>query len=234
MNDAPKPQQPRSIRSFVLRQGRITAGQQTAIEQLWPLYGIDPLQDFNPGASFGRTAPLILEIGFGNGESLAHMALAAPDQDFLGIEVHRPGVGHLLLKVQEYGLTNVRVCCADAVEFIGNRMPPQCLDRVHVFFPDPWRKQRHHKRRLINSEFVALVLDKLKPGGVLHCATDWENYAEHMLKVLEASSSLRNQAGQGQYAERPAFRPLTKFEHRGQRLGHGVWDLLFEKMKAIS
>ena len=230
MNDAPTPQHPRPIRSFVLRQGRITAGQQAAIEQLWPLYGIDPLQDFNPGASFGRTAPLTLEIGFGNGESLAHMALAAPDQDFLGIEVHRPGVGHLLLKVQEFGLTNVRVCCGDAVEFIRNHLTSQCLDRVQVFFPDPWHKKRHHKRRLINLEFVDLVLDKLKPGGVLHCATDWENYAEHMLEVLEASASLRNQAGQNQYAERPPSRSLTKFEQRGQRLGHGVWDLLFEKV----
>jgi tRNA (guanine-N7-)-methyltransferase len=221
--------QARPIRSFVLRQGRMTLGQNAALEKLWPLFGLDSAQDFNATDTFGRDAPLILEIGFGNGESLAQMALQAPEEDFLGVEVHRPGVGHLLLKVAELGLRNVRVYCADAVDVLQHRIPSNSLHRVHVFFPDPWQKKRHHKRRLVNAGFVALVADRLKPGGVLHCATDWEDYALHMLAVLEASARLRNQAGKGCIGERTAGRPLTKFEARGQRLGHGVWDLLFEK-----
>ena len=228
--NSPEQQQKRPIRSFVLRQGRITVGQHAALEQLWPIFGVDAAQDFNVVETFGRDAPLVLEIGFGNGESLAQMAMAAPEKDFLGIEVHRPGVGHLLLKVQELGLKNIRVFCADAVEVIGNRIPPNSLDRVQIFFPDPWHKKKHHKRRLVNAEFVALVEERLKPGGILHCATDWGDYAGQMLKVLEGTVNLRNQAGQGCYGERPASRPLTKFEARGQRLGHGVWDLLFEKL----
>jgi tRNA (guanine-N7-)-methyltransferase len=221
--------QPRPIRSFVLRQGRMTLGQNAALEKLWPLFGLDSAQDFNAKETFGRDAPLILEIGFGNGESLAQMALQAPQEDYLGVEVHRPGVGHLLLKVAELGLRNVRVYCADAVDVLQRCILPNSLNRVQVFFPDPWYKKRHHKRRLVSAGFAALVADRLKPGGVLHCATDWEDYALHMLTVLEASAQLRNQAGMGCRSERPACRPLTKFEARGQRLGHGVWDLLFEK-----
>jgi len=219
----------RPIRSFVRRQGRITLGQNAALETLWPVFGLEPGLAFNPSEAFGRVAPLILEIGFGNGESLAQMAAAAPEKDFLGIEVHRPGVGHLLLRVEELGLSNVRVYCADAVEILRNRIAENSLDSVQVFFPDPWHKKRHHKRRLINTEFVALLADRLKPEGILHCATDWEHYAAQMLEVLEECPSLRNRAGQGNYDERPAHRPLTKFELRGQRLGHGVWDLLFVK-----
>ena len=220
----------RPIRSFVRRQGRITLAQNAALENLWPVFGLDPGLAFNAEEAFGRDAPLILEIGFGNGDSLAEMAAADPQKDFLGIEVHRPGVGHLLLRAQELGLGNVRVYCADAVEILRNRIGADSLDGVQVFFPDPWHKKRHHKRRLVNAGFVALLADRLKPGGVLHCATDWEPYAEQMLEVLEAGRSLRNRAGKGNFSQRPACRPLTKFEMRGQRLGHGVWDLLFEKV----
>jgi len=224
-----EPTKPRPIRSFVLRQGRITLGQNAAFERLWPIFGLDLSTEFNAMEAFGRAAPLIVEIGFGNGESLAQMALQAPEKNFIGIEVHRPGVGHLLLKIQEFKLDNVRVYCTDAMEVIRNRIPPNSLDALQVFFPDPWHKKRHHKRRLVNAEFVSLAAERLKLGGVLHCATDWEDYAGQMLKVLEASSWLANIAGEGRYAERPALRPATKFEQRGQRLGHGVWDLLFEK-----
>lgn len=224
------PENPRPIRSFVRRQGRITLAQNTALENLWPVFGLDTSQPFNPQEAFGRNAPLVLEIGFGNGESLAEMAAAAPEKDFLGIEVHRPGVGHLLLRVQELALGNVRVYCADAVDILRNRIGQGSLDGAQVFFPDPWHKKRHHKRRLINDEFVALLADRLKPGGVLHCATDWEHYAAQMLEVLEACPCLRNLAGKGHYSERPPSRPLTKFELRGQRLGHGVWDLVFERI----
>jgi len=218
------------IRSFVRRQGRITLGQNTALETLWPVFGLDPGLPFNPREAFGRDAPLVLEIGFGNGDSLAQMALAAPERDFLGIEVHRPGVGHLLLKAQALGLHNVRVYCADAVEIVRERIAENSLDGAQVFFPDPWHKKRHHKRRLINADFAALLAARLKPEGVLHCATDWEPYAEQMLAVLEGCPDLLNQAGPGNFSDRPAHRPLTKFETRGQRLGHRVQDLLFEKI----
>jgi len=220
----------RPIRSFVRRQGRITLAQNAALETLWPVFGLDPGLPFDPRAVFGREAPLILEIGFGNGDSLAQMAAAAPEKDFLGVEVHRPGVGHLLLRVQELGLRNVRVYCADAVEILRGRIADNGLDGEQVFFPDPWHKKRHHKRRLINAGFAALLAAKLKPQGVLHCATDWEPYAEQMLEVLENCAGLRNQAGAGRFSERPAHRPLTKFEKRGEGLGHRVRDLLFEKV----
>lgn len=227
---APENPQHKPIRSFVRRQGRITLAQHAALERLWPVFGLDLAQPFKPAEAFGREAPLVLEIGFGNGDSLAQMAAATPDKSFVGVEVHHPGVGHLLLKIEEFGLRNVRVACADAVEFVGGQLADRSLSGVQVFFPDPWHKKRHHKRRLINAEFTALLVAKLKPGGVLHCATDWQDYAEQMLAVLEASPGLRNLAGAGRYSERPEQRPLTKFEARGQRLGHGVWDLLFEKI----
>ncbi len=229
MNSAELPRQ-RNIRSYVLRQGRITLAQNAALENLWPVFGLSPEQPFHAREVFRRNAPLILEIGFGNGKSLAQMAADAPEKNFLGIEVHRPGVGHLLLKIQKLGLNNVRVYCADAVEIMRNRIPENSLDGVQVFFPDPWHKKRHHKRRLINAEFVNLVASRLKPGGIMHCATDWEHYARQMLEVLESCPELRNRAGQGHFSERPEHRPLTKFESRGQRLGHGVWDLLFERI----
>lgn len=220
----------RPIRSFVRREGRLTKGQQRALEALWPRYGID-----NDGtvldlpALFGRDNPKVLEIGFGNGTSLAQMAAAFADNDYLGIEVHRPGVGALLLLMEEQGLSNIRVICADAVEVIRQRLPDAALDRVQLFFPDPWHKTRHHKRRIVQPDFVALIARKLKPGGVFHLATDWEDYARQMLAVMTAAPEFYNQAGEGRYAPRPETRPLTKFEQRGQRLGHGVWDLLFER-----
>lgn len=219
----------RRIRSFVRRQGRITQAQGTALEHLWPLYGLEPEQAFDPAGAFSRAAPLILEIGFGNGESLAQMAAAAPEKNFLGIEVHRPGIGHLLIAVHELGLTNVRVYCADAVEILQNRIPDRSLAGIQVFFPDPWHKKRHHKRRLINPAFVSLAASKLMTGGIFHCATDWEDYALQMMQVLEACGEFANLAGKNRYCETSAPRPPTKFEARGRRLGHGVWDLQFER-----
>ena len=227
MNDSPEP---RRIRSFVRREGRLTPGQQRALEVLWPRFGIEAeagLLDLD--AVFGRHAPRVLEIGFGNGESLLQMALAAPEQDFLGIEVHRPGVGRLLHRIEEEQITNIRVMCTDAVEVLERQLPPDSLDRVLLFFPDPWHKKRHHKRRILQPAFAERVRSRLKPGGLFHMATDWENYAEHMLAVMSAVPGYRNTADDGAYVPRPDYRPLTKFEQRGQRLGHGVWDLIFER-----
>ncbi|MBS1211645.1 MAG: trmB [Proteobacteria bacterium] len=219
----------RPIRSYVLRQGRITQAQQDALDKLWPQFGVDETRNFDAGTLFPRPAPLIVEIGFGNGESLVQMAAAMPEKNFLGIEVHRPGVGHLLLRVQDLGLTNVRVCCADAVEVLSTRIADGELAGIQIFFPDPWHKKRHHKRRLINNAFVELAGRKLAPGGTFHAATDWEHYATHVLEALESCGSLQNAAGPGHFSERPSYRPQTKFEARGQRLGHGVWDLIFVK-----
>lgn len=220
---------PRRIRSFVLRQGRITQAQEYALNILWPRFGLDSEQPFEQLHAFNREAPLILEIGFGNGESLGEMAAASPERNFIGVEVHKPGVGHLLLKIEEKGLKNIRIYCADAVEVLSKAMPDACLDGLQIFFPDPWHKKRHHKRRLISNDFARLAASKLKPGGILHCATDWEPYAEHMLEVLEGCPSFSNLAGKRLYSPRPDYRPRTKFESRGQRLGHGVWDLLFAR-----
>lgn len=220
----------KTIKSFVLRQGRMTQGQQMAFDQLWPTLGLEPMGLLNSQQVFGREAPLIVEIGFGNGESLATMAEASPDQDFIGIEVHRPGVGHLLLRIKAFGLKNVRIYNHDAVAVLRDCIPVQSLTGIQVFFPDPWHKKRHHKRRLINSEFVGLLAERLKSGGWLHCATDWEDYAMQMLKVLEECPQLKNRAGDGLFSPKPDTRPVTKFETRGHRLGHGVWDLIFEKV----
>lgn len=219
----------RRIRSFTLRQGRLTAAQGKALDSLWPLYGLEADQILDTRAIFGRDAPIVIEIGFGNGETLAHMAAAAPDTNFVGIEVHGPGVGQLLWRLQQKGLDNVRVYRADAVEILTRQVADVSLDGVHVFFPDPWPKKRHHKRRLINPDFMRLVVRKLKQGGIFHAATDWENYAQHMLAVLEACEELENTGMENGYAPRPDHRPLTKFESRGQRLGHGVWDLIFTR-----
>lgn len=220
----------RAIRSFVLRTGRMTKGQESAYEQFWPLAGLS-LADgpLDSAACFGRAAPLVFEIGFGMGQSLVEMAAAAPDTDFIGVEVHKPGVGRLLMAMGEQQLTNLRVYCDDAVEVLARCIADESLDRVQVYFPDPWHKKKHHKRRLIQPTFVQQLRKKLKPGGVLHLATDWEHYAEHMLEVMSAAEGFQNKAGAGEYSPRPDYRPLTKFEQRGQRLGHGVWDLLFEK-----
>jgi len=219
----------RLIRSFVRREGRLTQGQQRALDELWPIFGIDSgdsALDLN--TVFGNgTRPKVLEIGFGNGDSLAKMARANPQNDYLGIEVHRPGVGNLLRLIHEQGLDNIRLLNDDAVEILKQRIPATSLDRVQLFFPDPWHKRRHHKRRIVQADFVALIASRLKPGGIFHLATDWKHYAQHMMKVLGASTEFRNQAGRDDFSPRPSCRPLTKFEQRGQRLGHGVWDLIF-------
>jgi len=220
----------RRVRSFVQRQGRLTQGQQRALDNLWECYGVDPpagLLDLDE--IFGRRAPRILEIGFGNGESLAAMAEARPELDYLGIEVHRPGVGHLLMLARQRNLRNLRVMVMDAVEVVERHLPDTCLDQVQIFFPDPWPKQRHHKRRLIQPAFIEQVARTLKSDACLHLATDWEDYAQQMLAVLTAAEALVNTAANGGFAARPAYRPATKFEHRGERLGHPVRDLIFSK-----
>lgn len=219
---------PRTIRSFVRRAGRTTTGQAKAFETLGPQfllpYRPQPL-DF--AAAFGRQAPTILEIGFGMGEATAHIAALMPEKNFLCCEVHEPGVGALLKRIGEQGLRNIRILQHDAVEVIGHMLPESSLAGIHIFFPDPWHKLRHNKRRLIQPPLVAQLAARLAPGGYLHCATDWEPYAQQMLQVLGGDPALANTAPG--YAPRPHYRPLTKFENRGLKLGHGVWDLVFLK-----
>ena len=226
---SPEKNFPQRIRSFIRRQGRLTQGQQHALDNLWDKYCLDPLSETDFIQVFGRNAPLVVEIGFGNGESLAEMAAANPDTDYLGIEVHRPGVGHLLMLLEQQGISNVRIYCYDAIEIIGRKIADNSLAGVHLFFPDPWPKKKHHKRRIVRPDFVELIVRKLKKGGYFHAATDWENYAQAMLAVLSESSALKNSSATNDYCERPEYRPLTKFERRGMRLGHGVWDLIFIK-----
>ena len=218
----------RPIRSFVLRQGRVSNAQQRAHETLLPKFGIP----YAPGLIdldqvFGRRAPKILEIGFGMGETTATIAVLHPENDYLGIEVHTPGVGGLLKTIGEQNLANVRIVQHDAVEVLQNMIAPQTFDGVHVFFPDPWPKKRHHKRRLLQPAFVALLAERMKPGAYLHVATDWQEYAEYVLAVLGNNPLLVNTAAD--YAPRPAYRPQTKFESRGLKLGHGVWDIIFTR-----
>lgn len=218
----------RRIRSFVRREGRLTEGQASAISRGWPQWGVDytpTIQDWD--TLFGRKAPRYLEIGFGMGGATAEIARHHPQNDYLGIEVHRPGMGNLLKLIEQDALTNLRLMSHDAVDVVNQMIAADSLDGVLVFFPDPWHKARHHKRRLIQPEFVRMLVSRLKPGGTIHCATDWENYAEQMLEVLSADPHLENTAAD--YAERPAYRPLTKFEARGLKLGHGVWDLVFRR-----
>ena len=216
------------IRSFVTRAGRLSTGQARALEEFGPQFLIEYRKEqFDFHAPFGRSAPLILEIGFGMGVSTAHIAKVMPDKDFIGVEVHTPGVGSLLKLIGEEDITNLRVIQHDAVEVLNNMIADGSLAGVHIFFPDPWHKARHNKRRLIQPEFVKLLCSKLQAGGYLHLATDWEDYAVQMLEVLGAEPQLQNTA-EG-YAPQPAYRPLTKFENRGIKLGHGVWDLVFEK-----
>lgn len=219
------------MRSFVVRAGRTTAGQQRALTELWPTYGLEfsrnPL-DFD--AVFGRSAPRMLEIGFGAGEALLEFARTHPDVDCLGVEVHKPGIGRLLLGAQNAGLSNLRVICHDAVEVLEAQLPAAGLAVVHVFFPDPWPKKRHHKRRLIQPPFVNLLARVLQPGGTLRLATDWQPYALHMREVLDGSADFVNAAIGSGFAERATERPLTRFEQRGHRLGHAVWDLEYRRL----
>ncbi len=220
----------RQIRSFVLREGRLTRGQQRAFEQLWPLFGVEfKGQALDLGQLFGNQNPVYLEIGFGNGDSLARMAEENPDSNYLGIEVHRPGVGHLLLKIEELGLGNLRVMREDAVEFMKTGLSDACLAGVFLFFPDPWHKTRHHKRRILQPAFVEQLARVIRPGGIFHAATDWEHYAVQMMGCMTAAGQFENSAGRDRFTPRPAYRPSTKFEQRGERLGHGVWDLIFQR-----
>ncbi len=223
----------RHIRSFALREGRMTTGQLRAMDLLWPRWGVviddHTAKPIDTPALFARDAPLTLEIGFGNGTSLAAMADAQRNHDFIGVEVHGPGVGHLLVECEERELTNVRAIKHDAVEIIRDFIAPESLDRVLIFFADPWHKRKHHKRRIIQPKFVELIRKRLKPGGILHMATDWEDYAKHQLKVMEAAPGWGNLAGVGNYSPKPDYRPETKFERRGLGLGHGVWDLLYQR-----
>jgi tRNA (guanine-N7-)-methyltransferase len=218
----------RHIRSFVLRQGRVSPAQQRAVDTLLPHFGIPyaahPL-DLN--AAFGRSAPRILEIGFGMGDSTAAIARSHPGTDYLALEVHTPGVGNLLKLIDAQQIANIRIIQHDAVEVVRDMLGEATLDGVHIFFPDPWHKARHNKRRLIQAPFITLLVQRLKPGGYIHVATDWQDYAEQVLAVLGDETLLENTAAD--YAPRPAYRPLTKFEQRGLRLGHGVWDLLFRR-----
>jgi tRNA (guanine-N7-)-methyltransferase len=219
----------RTIKSYVLRQGRLTRGQQQALDMLWSDYGINyTAEALNLDQCFEQQAPVTLEIGFGNGESLLQQAEHHPENNYLGIEVHRPGVGHLIKRAHDAGLHNIRVINHDAVEVLQHQIADNSLDCVQLFFPDPWHKKRHHKRRIVHPAFVQMICTKLKTGGLFHLATDWENYAEHMMAVMEQAQGFDNTAGKGNYAG-DTDRPPTKFEHRGRKLGHGVWDLVYEK-----
>jgi tRNA (guanine-N7-)-methyltransferase len=222
----------RPVRSYVLRQSRVSNAQRRAYDELLPRYGIvKGPQRLDLDAVFGRAAPKILEIGFGMGETTADIAAAHPENDYLGIEVHTPGVGSLLKAIEARELTNLRLIQHDAVEVVRDMIAKDSLAGVHIFFPDPWPKKRHHKRRLIQPELTRLLAERLRPGGYLHCATDWQNYAEQIVAVLAAEPLLENTADAlaGGFAPRPAYRPLTKFESRGLRLGHGVWDIVFRR-----
>jgi len=222
------PEHARTIRSYVMRAGRTTEGQARALSELGPRFVLPYApQALDFAAAFGRQAPVVLEIGFGMGDATAKIAQALPDTDFIGCEVHEPGVGALLKHIGEMELHNLRLVRHDAVQVLEHMIPPGSLAGVHIFFPDPWHKKRHNKRRLIQQPLVAHLCSRLAPGGYLHCATDWEPYAQQMLEVLGAEPALVNTA-QG-YADKPAYRPLTKFENRGLKLGHGVWDLVFRK-----
>ncbi len=218
----------RKIKSFVRREGRLTKGQEQALTECWQSMGIDFSDiQLNWQHVFGNSNPVVLEIGFGMGASLVEMAKQSPEKNFLGIEVHTPGVGACLMAARDAGVTNLRVICHDAVEIFERMLPEQSLDTVQLFFPDPWHKKRHHKRRIVQPEFAQMLRSKLKIGGVFHMATDWENYAEHMVEVMKVAEGYQNMAEDGDYIPRPDERPLTKFEARGHRLGHGVWDMKY-------
>lgn len=229
MSAAPdQPSLQKKIQSFIRRQGRLTGGQQLALDTLWDTYCLDPKADYDFSQVYGRNAPLILEIGFGNGEGLAEIAKNNPDNDYLGIEVHRPGVGHLMMLLNQQQINNVRIYCHDAIEILEQKLPDHSLAGVHLFFPDPWPKQKHQKRRIVNPDFLNLLSKKLQPSGYFHAATDWQHYAGKMLAFLNANPLFQNTSTTGDYCPRPESRPLTKFEQRGIRLGHGVWDIVFK------
>lgn len=222
--------EPRRVRSFVLRQGRITPAQSQAFDTHWERFGLDYSDELlDADTAFPRKAPVVLEIGFGNGEQLLHASIHEPTRNFIGIEVHRPGVGRLMNGLADADVDNIRLSNHDAVEVIENQLGPSSLDEVRIYFPDPWPKKRHHKRRLIQTEFVELLATRVRRGGLLHLATDWAEYAEHMLEIVDSSRNWQNQAGLGAYSEMPAWRIHTHFEKRGVRLGHGVWDLIYER-----
>ena len=219
------------VKSFVKREGRTTKAQARALEEFWPTMGIEYTgEPVDLKQVFGRDAPVVLEIGFGMGKSLVEMAANAPDMNFIGIEVHRPGVGACLSEAGEQGLSNLRVMEHDAVEVFNNMLPDSSLSRIQLYFTDPWHKKRHHKRRIVQPEFAQTVRSKLAIGGHFHMATDWENYAEHMAEVMNNAAGYKNTADEGNYVPRPDYRPITKFETRGQKLGHGVWDLIYERI----
>ena len=230
MSDKTPSSENKRIRSFVLRQGRMTAAQRKAIDNHWSDYVLDMEQGMiNPEKVFNGIAPLVLEIGFGNGDSLIKMMGDRPEKNYIGVEVHRPGVGSLINKTVENNYSNLKIYCDDAILVMQNCIPDNSLDCVQVFFPDPWHKKKHKKRRLVQADFVKLIAAKLKPDGIFHLATDWQDYAEQMMKVISEVELFINVSGDGQYSERPETRALTKFETRGQRLGHGVWDLIFSR-----
>ena len=221
----------KSIRSYVVRAGRMTEAQRKAFEVSWPVYGLK-LADgaINTDVIFGRTGQKVLEIGFGMGTSLIEMAVASPNTDFIGVEVHPPGVGTLMNSARIEDLSNLRVYLADANDVLEECFATQSIDRLQLYFPDPWHKKKHNKRRIVKSTFVQQVREKLRSNGILHMATDWQHYAEQMMETLSEAEGFENCAGAGQYSERPSYRPITKFEKRGEKLGHGVWDLVFKKI----
>lgn len=220
----------KSIRSYVIRGGRMTAGQKNAFDTYWEQYGVSLFAGaFDAQNAFGRQAPVVLEIGFGMGDSLFTMVESEPDKDFIGIEVHPPGVGCLINNAGKAQLPNLKVYMADAIDVLDDCILDASVDRFQLYFPDPWHKKKHNKRRIVQTAFLEKIKTKLKPGGIIHMATDWEPYAEHMMEVLSLDEDIENCAGQYQYSPRPDYRPVTKFEKRGERLGHGVWDLMFVK-----
>jgi len=220
----------RTIRSYVLRKGRLTTAQQLALDELWPYYGIERTEAVLVFEDhFQRSADVIVEIGFGNGESTWQMAQQEPEKNFIGIEVHKPGVGHLMMRLEEHAIENVRIVCEDAVPFMKNRIAPGSLAGVRIYFADPWPKKRHHKRRIIQPDFVDDLARSMASGAVLHLATDWQPYAEHMLEVMQPRSDFINLSPTGDYCETPEWRPYTKYEQRGERLGHEVRDLLYQR-----
>jgi tRNA (guanine-N7-)-methyltransferase len=225
---------PKSIRSFVIRAGKITAGQKKAFETLWPVYGLSLFKGkIDPETLFGRSAPLVLEIGFGMGDSLFQMAKQEPEKNFIGIEVHPPGVGRLMNLAHQENLTNLRVYMADAMDVLDDCIPDEIIDRLQLYFPDPWHKKKHNKRRIVQKPFVQKLHPKLKPAGIFHMATDWQPYAEYMVEVMDLCEGFENIQKSSPYSPRPDYRPITKFEKRGEKLGHGVWDLVFKKSNAF-